>query len=265
MLRILRVDGPGASAKDYLGPTVEDTPLHQPILYSGDDFMTLNYPQFEAESAIHEAAQEEIIPSSGAYRTVLKRVLDVSLILLAAPFILPVVLLLACLVCRDGGSAFYTQQRIGRGGKIFRMWKLRSMVVDADGRLEQHLASNPDARAEWNATQKLRNDPRITAFGRLLRKSSMDELPQLWNVLVGHMSLVGPRPMMVSQKSLYPGRAYYTMRPGVTGLWQTSGRNKTSFSARAEFDTAYAGQMSLSTDLRILVRTVSVVFRGTGC
>lgn len=226
--------------------------------------MTLNYPQFEADGATHETTTAPI-PRKGIYRLVAKRLLDITLILLAAPFVLPVVLLLAFAVSRDGGSAFYTQQRIGRGGRIFRMWKLRSMVPNADDHLERHLAANPDARAEWNSTQKLRNDPRITPLGRILRKTSLDELPQLWNVFVGQMSLVGPRPMMVSQKSMYPGKAYYLMRPGVTGLWQTAGRHKTTFAARADFDTQYARDLSFGNDLRILWRTVAVVLRGTGC
>ena len=104
-----------------------------------------------------------------------------------------------------GGRPFYSQVRVGKGGKPFRMWKLRSMVNDADARMETYLAENPDARAEWDSTQKLRNDPRVTRFGQFLRRSSLDELPQLWNVLKGDMSLVGPRPMMLNQQSLYPG------------------------------------------------------------
>ena len=127
------------------------------------------------------------------------------------------------------------------------------MVIDADQRLAAHLAADPALRAEWDETQKLKNDPRITAVGRLLRKTSLDELPQLWNVLKGDMSLVGPRPMMPEQRALYPGRAYYSMRPGLTGPWQVSDRNETSFAGRAEFDAAYARRMSLRTDLVILL------------
>ncbi len=171
---------------------------------------------------------------------------------------------LAILVARDGGSPFYTQERLGKGGKVFRMWKLRSMVTDADARMESYLAGNPEARAEWDSTQKLKNDPRITPFGQFLRRSSLDELPQLWNVLKGDMSLVGPRPMMVNQRSIYPGTAYYNLRPGITGYWQTAGRNKTTFEARAEFDAAYDAEVTLMTDLRILARTVGVVLKGTG-
>jgi exopolysaccharide production protein ExoY len=202
--------------------------------------------------------------TDGLYRRVFKRWLDTLLIVLAAPFVLPVILLLGLMVRSDGGPAFYVQDRIGLDGKVFRLWKLRSMVVDADQRLAADLAADPALRAEWDDTQKLKRDPRITAVGRLLRKTSLDELPQLWNVLKGDMSLVGPRPMMPEQRALYPGRTYYEMRPGLTGPWQISDRNATSFAGRAEFDADYAGRMSLATDLGILFLTVWVVLRGTG-
>ena len=202
--------------------------------------------------------------TDGLYRRVFKRWFDTALILLAAPFVLPVILLLGLLVRRDGGPAFYVQDRVGLDGRVFRLWKLRTMVIDADARLAAHLAADPALRAEWDETQKLKRDPRITAVGRLLRKTSLDELPQLWNVLKGDMSLVGPRPMMPEQRALYPGRAYYAMRPGLTGPWQVSDRNATSFAGRAEFDADYARRMSLATDLGIIVLTVWVVLRGTG-
>jgi len=144
------------------------------------------------------------------------------------------------------------------------MVKLRSMVAGADEILEAYLERNPDARAEWNRAQKLRYDPRITGFGAFIRKTSLDELPQLFNVLKGDMSIVGPRPMMMEQQELYPGAAYYQLRPGITGFWQVSERNETSFSERAYYDTAYFSQLSLATDLRIMKQTVRVVFRATG-
>ena len=200
----------------------------------------------------------------GIYRSVFKRMFDLAAIVLAAPVVVPVVLLLAVAVARDGGRPFYTQMRVGKGGKRFKMWKLRSMVCDADDRMEEYLASNPQARLEWDSTQKLRSDPRITRFGQFLRKSSLDELPQLWNVFIGEMSLVGPRPMMINQQHLYPGIAYYALRPGITGYWQTAGRNRTTFEARAEFDTAYEAELSFVTDLRVLMQTVGVVVNGTG-
>jgi lipopolysaccharide/colanic/teichoic acid biosynthesis glycosyltransferase len=159
------------------------------------------------------------------YRVFGKRAIDLTLVLLAMPLWLPLLVIGAALVMLDGHNPFYSQERIGRNGRVFRIWKLRSMVPDADVFLENHLANNPEARAEWDVTQKLKEDPRITPVGRVLRKISLDELPQLLNVLTGDMSLVGPRPIMVNQQALYPGRRYYDMRPGLTGLWQVSDRN----------------------------------------
>lgn len=198
------------------------------------------------------------------YKNWFKRVFDVTAIVLCLPVIVPVIVLLALLVARDGGQAFYRQQRVGRNGQIYTIWKLRTMVENADQLLAAYLADNPQAAAEWKSTQKLKDDPRITRSGRILRKCSLDELPQLWNVLVGDMSLVGPRPMMPEQQNLYPGLAYYTQRPGITGTWQVSKRNETTFADRARFDTAYIADMSFMNDLRILLATVRVVVRGTG-
>ena len=200
----------------------------------------------------------------GSYGNGLKRAFESTLILAAAPVVLPLVLLMALLVALDGGNPFYTQKRLGRGGKVFRIWKLRSMVVNADEQLQTYLDSDPEARDQWERTQKLKRDPRVTRVGKLLRKTSLDELPQLFNVLNGTMSLVGPRPMMLCQQDMYHGRAYYALRPGITGLWQISARNESEFVARVRYDNQYAKSMSLRTDLGILARTVSVVLRGTG-
>ena len=193
-----------------------------------------------------------------------KRALDVTVVLMVAPAALLLIALLALLV-GFAGRPFYVQERLGQGGRSYRMWKLRSMVADADARLARHLEADPAARAEWDRTQKLRDDPRVTRLGRLLRKSSLDELPQLWNVLKGDMSLVGPRPMMPHQRALYPGTAYFRLRPGITGPWQVSTRNASSFADRARFDAQYERDLSLGTDLRLLVATVRVVAKGTGC
>lgn len=200
----------------------------------------------------------------GVYRNFGKRCLDLAFVLAMAPVVLPFVTLLALIVARDGGSPFFSQMRIGKDGRAYRMWKLRSMVCDADARLDSHLRDDPTARDEWDRTQKLRNDPRITRFGRILRKSSLDELPQLWNVLVGDMSLVGPRPMLPSQQPLYPGSAYYRLRPGITGMWQVSSRNNSEFVERAAFDQEYERRLSLGTDLRLILATLAVVLQGTG-
>ncbi len=202
---------------------------------------------------------------SGFYRGAGKRIFDIAFTLLAAPFVVPMIALLAVFLALQGVTPFYRQERVGKNGKIFKMLKIRTMVHDADAVLQKYLDANPEAREEWNRNQKLRNDPRIIKFGTFLRKTSMDELPQFWNVLVGEMSMIGPRPMMVNQQDLYPGELYYSMLPGITGQWQVSKRNNSSFAERAQHDAEYWKGMSLSSDLSILVQTVSVVLRGTGC
>jgi lipopolysaccharide/colanic/teichoic acid biosynthesis glycosyltransferase len=206
-------------------------------------------------------AQSE--PTS-AYRAGFKRVFDVCAILAAAPIVIPVMAILALIVALGGGNPFYTQSRVGLNGRAYTMWKLRTMVTDADAALAKHLQSNPAARAEWDRTQKLKNDPRITRAGRLLRKTSLDELPQLLNVLKGEMSLVGPRPMLPEQQGMYPGTAYYKLLPGITGPWQVSARNETAFAERAAFDTGYHNTLSFMGDLKMLFATVAVVTRATG-
>ncbi len=214
-------------------------------------------PMPTAEMAVSASRRLRFYP-------VVKRGIDVAAVIVTAPLTLSLVGALALLVRLDGGKAFYSQQRLGRNGRIFTIWKLRSMVPDAEQRLAQYLQGDPAARHEWESAQKLRKDPRITGIGRYLRKYSLDELPQLLNVLRGDMSLIGPRPICVDQKRLYPGTAYYTLRPGLTGLWQVNERNDCSFAERAGYDTRYASEISLSLDISILSRTVMVVARGTG-
>lgn len=193
-----------------------------------------------------------------------KRFLDIILVLVGVPFVFPLMLIIAILVRLDGGPAIYRQRRVGIGGQEFDFLKFRSMVTNADEMMQMHLAENAEAAAEWETKQKLDNDPRVTRFGRLIRATSLDELPQLWNVLIGDMSLVGPRPMMPEQQALYPGRDYTLMKPGITGPWQVSERNDVEFSHRAIFDSEYAQNIGLWFDLKILLRTVGVVCNGTG-
>ncbi|KKL05332.1 hypothetical protein LCGC14_2607090, partial [marine sediment metagenome] len=204
-------------------------------------------------------------PKGGLYIRVGKTLTDKIFAVLFGPLALPFVILACGLVALDGHSPLYSQKRIGRGGKIFNMWKIRTMVVDADRKLAMHLEADPAAREEWDRYQKLRNDPRITRTGRILRKTSLDELPQFWNVFLGDMSIVGPRPMMVGQERLYPGHSYYMVKPGLTGPWQISDRNLSSFADRARFDDAYLGQLSLGSDIRLIGFTVGAVLRGSGC
>jgi exopolysaccharide production protein ExoY len=227
--------------------------------------MSLHYKQIFPTDADTSRPSRKVTNAKGkVYRGFGKRLLDLTVIVLLAPAILIVVGLLAALVALDGGKPFYVQKRVGRNGRIYSMWKLRSMVSDADSKLESYLSKNPEARFEWDRDQKLKSDPRITAFGRFLRKSSLDELPQRWNVLKGEMSLVGPRPMMPSQKPLYSGTDYYDLLPGITGMWQVSARNNSTFADRARFDASYNQSLSLRTDLKLLMATVRVVLRATG-
>lgn len=207
---------------------------------------------------------ETTAPEIRWYRTFFKRAFDFAIVLTAAIVWLPVVAVLAFLVSLDGSSPFFVQRRVGRDGVIFWMIKLRTMVPNADEALKAYLAENPQAKAEWDRDQKLRKDPRITRLGHVLRATSMDELPQLINVLKGDMSLVGPRPFMECQKSLYPGLGYYRVRPGITGLWQVSDRNNTTFAYRAVFDDDYERSLSLKGDIMILKRTFGAVLGCTG-
>lgn len=212
----------------------------------------------------NEGSEYRSNASHSAYVRFFKRPLDIAFVLIAAPIAIPVVAILVLTILLQGGRPFYSQMRVGRSGRSFRLWKLRTMIENADLRLAEYLARDDAARTEWDSTQKLKRDPRITTFGRFLRKSSLDELPQLWNVLRGDMSMVGPRPMMLEQAQIYPGADYYQLRPGVTGLWQISDRNDSTFAARANFDARYAAELSMTSDLAIIARTVGVVLRCTG-
>jgi Undecaprenyl-phosphate galactose phosphotransferase WbaP len=164
------------------------------------------------------------------------------------------------------GPVFYGQQRIGRGGRHFMAWKFRSMVADADAQLAAYLAAHPELRAEWERDHKLKDDPRVTWIGRLLRRTSLDELPQLWNVLRGEMSLVGPRPIVDDEVAKYGERfaLFCKVRPGLSGLWQVSGRSDTTYAERVALDCYYVRNWSVWLDLVIIARTVRVVLFGKG-
>lgn len=195
-----------------------------------------------------------------------KRGLDFGLALFLLPVVLPITLVLGLLASLDGGPAFFGQMRIGYGGRLFRCWKIRTMVTDAEARLERHLSTNPAAAEEWACAHKLADDPRITRLGRLMRETSLDELPQILNVLRGEMSFVGPRPVIESEFELYCGYewAYKSVRPGITGLWQVSGRNSVSYAERIRMDVHYARTRNLKGDMAIIVRTAGAVLGRTG-
>ena len=190
-----------------------------------------------------------------------KRVFDIvgSAVLLA--LLSPLFALLAYKVSRDGGPAFFGHTRIGRNGKPFKCYKFRSMIVNAQAVLAHLLATDPQAKAEWDQDFKLKDDPRVSTLGHLLRRTSLDELPQLWNVLKGDMSLVGPRPIVQAELERYGDDVdfYLMARPGMTGLWQVSGRNDVDYATRVYFDSWYVKNWALWTDIAILFKTVGVV------
>lgn len=200
------------------------------------------------------------------YEGAMKRVADIVLAILILPMILPIIAIFYILIRQDGGPGFYGHERVGREGKTFKCWKLRSMVPDAKAALEKHLAENPEAAAEWERDFKLRDDPRITTLGNFLRKSSLDELPQIWNVLKGEMSLVGPRPVTEKELDRYgvDKWAYLMLRPGVTGLWQVSGRNEISYDERVALDARYCREISAAKDAHILFSTIGAITKRTG-
>jgi len=182
--------------------------------------------------------------------------------------LLPLLATIAALIkISSPGPIFYTHERIGRYGKKFKVIKFRSMVVNADKILEEYLAHNEKAREEWLATRKLKNDPRITRIGKFLRKYSLDELPQLWNVLKGEMSLVGPRPVARDELVQFYKKhtVYYILvRPGMTGLWQISGRSDTSYDERIQLDVHYVKNWTIFLDFKILLKTAQIVLLGKG-
>jgi len=196
-----------------------------------------------------------------------KRVSDIIMASLALVFLSPVLLLLAITIrASDGGPAVFKHRRIGRNGQEFDCYKFRSMVRDADTRLKNLLENDSDARDEWMSTQKLETDPRITKFGKFLRRSSLDELPQLLNIIKGDMSIVGPRPIVRDEVEKYGEffEHYCQVRPGLTGLWQVSGRSDTTYGERVALDVKYVTDWSYANDLRIIAKTIPAVLLSDG-
>lgn len=226
----------------------------------------LRAPSQSAADAPHnEAIGFPRLASERARRV--KRSMDVVFAAFGIALVFPFACLIAvAILFESGGPALFSQDRIGRAGRRFRLWKFRTMVQDADEVLARHLTEHPAAAAEWNAHQKLRRDPRVTRMGRFLRRTSLDELPQLWNVLLGDMSLAGPRPIVESEIRHY-GAAfplYALAYPGLTGLWQVSGRNNVSYKRRVELDVEYVRNWTAGLDLKLFLQTFRVVLRGTG-
>ncbi|MCW6509042.1 sugar transferase [Lichenifustis flavocetrariae] len=203
---------------------------------------------------------------SGALSDV-KRGFDFGVALTALVLFAPLIATIALvLLVSQGRPVLIRHRRIGRKGKDFPCFKFRTMVRDADKVLQGVLEQNPAMRAEWESRRKLQNDPRITSFGRVLRETSVDEIPQLFNVLLGDMSLVGPRPIVQDEVAFYGPKIahYHRVRPGLTGAWQVGGRSDVSFSKRVELDTAYVMSWSFKADIRILIKTIPVVLNRKG-
>jgi Undecaprenyl-phosphate galactose phosphotransferase WbaP len=219
-----------------------------------------------ASQSIPTPVSSEPCPKNSIYFYA-KRVTDIGICFFGGLMTAPVIVLLALLVRLDSpGPAFYTQLRVGQGGRLFRLWKFRTMYQNASALLAEHLSANPNLQIEWQHTQKLKNDPRMTRVGSFLRRFSLDELPQLWNILRGEMSLIGPRPCTEDQIPLY-GEAFglYThVRPGLSGLWQVSGRNNLTFEQRVQLDVQYIRDCSPWLDTWILFKTIWAVLRHDG-
>lgn len=195
-----------------------------------------------------------------------KRIFDTMAAMVMLLILSPFMLVIAYLVRRDGGAAWFAHPRIGQNGAVFNCLKFRTMVIDAEVQLERLLQRRPDLRQQWESDRKLKQDPRVSPIGRFLRRTSLDELPQLLNVIKGEMSLVGPRPVVRSELKKYgPEVVYYLMvRPGITGLWQVSGRNDVDYETRVYLDTWYVKNWALWYDLKILIQTVRVVLKRDG-
>ncbi len=223
----------------------------------------INFP--DSTRALPARAPASISMPTGA-AAITKRMLDVLGALVLGVVFAPLIVVIVGLMRWRGESVIYRHRRVGRGGQIFCCLKFRTMVPDAEHVLRDLLESNPELRAEWVRDHKLRNDPRVTQIGRFLRRTSLDELPQLLNVLRGEMSLVGPRPV-VREELLRYGRnvnTYLAAKPGITGLWQVTGRNDTDYRRRVVLDAYYVRHQNLLLDLYILIKTTGVVLGGNG-
>ena len=227
-------------------------------------------------SSENVAVNLEQIPVATVYRNkavlklekILKRTIDIIASIFGIIILLPLTLIIyiANLICKDNGPVFYTQERYGKNGKIFKLYKYRSMVVGADEKLKEYLAENEEARKEYKEYKKLKDDPRITKIGNILRKTSLDEFPQFINILKGDMSLVGPRPYLPREREEINGFFNYIMsvKPGLTGLWQVNGRSDTTFTERLTLDMSYYYKHNLKMDLKILGKTVKNVVKKEG-
>lgn len=228
--------------------------------------MTFQPQDIEVTKVTPTVRGADVRNPTGFYARYGKRALDLALVVLSLPIVVPVVVACALANLIAGNPVFYSQLRLGRGGKVFRIWKMSSMRPDAGKLLEDLLLNDPERAHEWATTQKLKDDPRVTRVGAFLRRTSMDELPQLLNVLKGDMTLLGPRPMMLDQVELYGPTldTYLSLRPGISGKWQVSERNDAHFRRRAQIDAEYARELGFLTDLKLVWQTIRTLLRSTG-
>jgi lipopolysaccharide/colanic/teichoic acid biosynthesis glycosyltransferase len=223
------------------------------------------YPEINARTTTFHRVESG--PAVTFRYRVIKRFLDVFLVVAFSPLILLAIGVVAAVVrLNSPGPVFYSHRRIRKNGAFFSMWKFRTMCVNSTEVLEEYLAKNPAAHAEWSQTHKLRNDPRVTSIGLLLRRWSLDELPQFWNVLIGQMTLVGPRPIVAAEVEKYNDsfKCYCCVKPGLTGLWQVSGRSELDYAERVALDCRYVHRWSLRKDFVILLKTFSSVVNQNG-
>lgn len=217
----------------------------------------------DSSMAEYASANARVLPVGGPA----KRSIDIIIALAGITVLLPLFILCALgVLVTSRGPVIYGHRRVGFGGRSFKCLKFRSMRADSDERLRAYLLDNPEATAEWELTRKLRRDPRVTRFGAMLRKSSLDEIPQLFNVLMGHMSIVGPRPVTPDETEKYETRLanYLACKPGITGLWQVSGRSNTSYDERVSLDCSYAQNWTLLLDAKIIAMTLPAVLASEG-
>lgn len=244
-----------------------DSPVTEsPLSHAAATAELYDYALSGSRSRSRSRAERQAPATYLRYRFI-KRTMDILLILLALPVLVPALGIVALMVwLTSPGPVFFYHRRLCHGGAFFSMWKFRTMCQNSAEVLEHHLAHHPLARSEWNKTHKLRNDPRITPVGRFLRRSSLDELPQIWNVLQGRMSLVGPRPIVAAEVQKYGDcfDCYTKVKPGVTGLWQVSGRSSLTYQQRVHLDCDYVKHWSLLGDCSILLRTLRSVVNSDG-
>lgn len=223
-------------------------------------------PAFDRHSSIIPQTCPPFFANVVIYDPLKKRLFDIVFSLLLLLAATPIMLLLVLALRLDGGPIFFGHKRIGQDGKAFKCWKFRTMIVGAEDKLSAYLAEDSNAAKEWAASFKLSHDPRITKLGSFLRKTSLDELPQIWNVLKGEMSIVGPRPVVKAELKKYGNSvgAYLAQKPGITGPWQVSGRNNVSYEKRVQLDVLYQMQKSFRTDLKLVLQTGVAIIEKTG-